>query len=86
MVPPERTSCVEILTDVDVTLHDGLEGAVANARGLLVNAERLEEDLGGARTFVSDGNDIAVSSSYELSISTEEASAVFISWSKSRAR
>ena len=47
-----------------------------NARGLLANAERLEEDLGGARTFVAD--DIAVSNSYELS--TEEASAVFISW------
>ena len=43
-----------------------------NARGLLANAVRLEEALGGARTFV------AVSNSYELS--TDEASAVFISW------
>ena len=38
-----------------------------NARDLLADEERLEEDLGGARTFVADGIDIAVSNSYELS-------------------
>ena len=75
MVPPERRSWRR---SPDVTLHDGLEGTVVNARGLLANAERLKEDLGGARTFVADDIDIAVSNSYELS--TEEASAVFISW------
>jgi hypothetical protein len=33
-----------------------LEGAVVNARGLLADEGRLEEDLGGARTFFTDGN------------------------------
>ena len=35
-----------------------------NARDLLADEERLEEDL-GVRTFVADGNDIAVSHSYD---------------------
>jgi hypothetical protein len=43
---------VEILTML-MSHHDGLEGAVVSARGPLANAERLEEDLGGTRTFVA---------------------------------
>jgi hypothetical protein len=31
-----------------------------NDRGLLADEERLEEDLGGVRTFVADGDNIAV--------------------------
>merc|ERR1711939_578461 len=51
---------VEVLTDVDVALHDGLEGAVVDARGLLADEGRLEEDLGSAEALVTNGDDVAV--------------------------
>merc|ERR1711939_936522 len=51
---------VEILADVDVALHDSLEGAVVDAGGLLANEGRLEEDLRGAEALVADGDDVAV--------------------------
>ena len=51
---------VEVLTDVDVALHDGLEGAVVDSGGLTSDEGRLEEDLGAAEALVSDGDDVTV--------------------------
>merc|ERR1719178_251185 len=56
----EDDVAVEILTDIDVALHDGLEGAVVDAAGLLADEARLEEDLRAAEALVADDDDVSV--------------------------
>ena len=51
---------VKILADVHVALHDGLEGAVVDAGGLLADEGGLEEDLRAAESLVTDDDNIAI--------------------------
>merc|ERR1719262_706822 len=51
---------VQVLPDVHVALHDGVEGGLVDAAGLHSEEGRLEEGLGAAETFVADGDDLAV--------------------------
>merc|ERR1719214_11925 len=51
---------VEVLADVDVALHDGLERAVVDAGRLLADERRLEENLRAAEALVADDDDVAV--------------------------
>merc|ERR1719391_758192 len=51
---------VQVLTDVNVALHDGVEGGLVDAAGLHAQEGRLEEGLGAAETLVADGDDLAV--------------------------
>ena len=49
---------VEIFTDVDVALHDGVEAALVNADDFHTQEGRLEDGLGAAETLVADGDDL----------------------------
>merc|ERR1712028_177800 len=51
---------IEILTDVDIAFHNGLECGVVNAACLLADKARLEEDLRAAEALASDGDDVAI--------------------------
>merc|ERR1719234_787764 len=51
---------VQVLTDVDVTLHDGVVGAFVDSRGLHSDEGWLEESLGIPETLVANGDDLAV--------------------------
>merc|ERR1719452_152077 len=51
---------VQILTDINVALHDGVEGGLVDAAGLHSEEGRLEEGLGATETLVSDGDDLTV--------------------------
>merc|ERR1719362_2628433 len=51
---------VQVLTDVNVALHDGVEGGLVDAAGLHSEEGRLEKGLGATETLVSDGDDLAV--------------------------
>merc|ERR1719391_1980558 len=51
---------VQVLTDVNVALHDGDGGGLVDAAGLRAQEGRLEEGLGAAETLVADGDDLAV--------------------------
>ena len=51
---------VEILADVDIALHDGIEGGRVNATRLEAEDGRLEEGLGSTEALVADGDDLAV--------------------------
>mmetsp|Transcript_13713 Transcript_13713/g.28060 ORF Transcript_13713/g.28060 Transcript_13713/m.28060 type:complete len:392 (+) Transcript_13713:62-1237(+) len=51
---------VQVLADVDIALHDGLEGAVVDAGGLTADEGGLEEHLGAAEPLVSDGDDVSI--------------------------
>merc|ERR1712200_367825 len=51
---------VQVLTDVHVALHDGVEGGLVDAAGLHAQEGGLEEGLGAAETLVADGDDLTV--------------------------
>jgi hypothetical protein len=51
---------VEILTDVNVALHDGVEGGDVDSAGFETEDGRLEESLRCAEALVADGNDLSV--------------------------
>merc|ERR1719145_239088 len=51
---------VQVLTDVNVALHDGVVGGLMDAAGLHTQEGRLEEGLGTAETLVANGDDLAV--------------------------
>merc|ERR1711884_997680 len=51
---------VQVLTDVNVALHDGVEGGLVDAAGLHSKEGRLEESLGATEPLVTDGDDLAV--------------------------
>merc|ERR1719223_2273528 len=51
---------VQVLTDVNVALHDGVEGGLVDAAGLHSEEGRLEEGLRATESLVTDGNDLTV--------------------------
>ena len=51
---------VEVLADVDVTLHDGIEGSFVNAAGFHAQEARREESLRAAEPLTADGDDLPV--------------------------
>mmetsp|Transcript_26371 Transcript_26371/g.57835 ORF Transcript_26371/g.57835 Transcript_26371/m.57835 type:complete len:225 (+) Transcript_26371:289-963(+) len=51
---------VQVLADVDVALHDGLEGGIGDAVHLEAGQVGLEEDLGTAEALVANDDDVAV--------------------------
>merc|ERR1719362_2299618 len=51
---------VQVLPDINVALHDGVEGGLVDAAGLHSEEGRLEKGLGATETLVSDGDDLAV--------------------------
>merc|ERR1719168_392642 len=51
---------VQVLTDVNIALHDGVEGGLVDAAGLHSKEGRLEESLGATESLVTDGDDLTV--------------------------
>merc|ERR1719234_679531 len=51
---------VQVLPDVNVALHDGVEGGLVDAAGLHSQEAGLEEGLGAPEPLVADGDDLAV--------------------------
>merc|ERR1719473_147269 len=51
---------VQVLTDIDVALHDGVVGALVDAALLHAEEGRLEEGLGAAEALVADGDDLTI--------------------------
>ena len=51
---------VQVLTDVDLTLHDGVVGEDVDSLGLHSDQVWLEEDLWAPEPLVSDGDDVAI--------------------------
>lgn len=51
---------IKIASDVDVALHDGLEGAVVDTGSLLADEGRLEEDLRASEALAADNNNVTV--------------------------
>ncbi|GMR50477.1 hypothetical protein PMAYCL1PPCAC_20672, partial [Pristionchus mayeri] len=51
---------VQVLTDVDVALHDGVVGGLVDSGGLHTQERGLEESLGATEALVSDGDDLKI--------------------------
>ena len=51
---------IEILTDVDVALHDGVVAGLVDTGRLHTQEAWLEEGLGASETLVADGDDLSV--------------------------
>ena len=51
---------IEILTDVNITLHDGVVGGLMDAAGFHSKEGRLEESLWATETLIANGDDLAV--------------------------
>ena len=51
---------VQILTDINVALHDGVVGGLVDASRFHAQEGGLEEGLGATESLVTDGDDLAV--------------------------
>ena len=51
---------VQVLTDVNITLHDRVVGGLSQANSFHTQEGRLEESLWATETLVSDGDDLSV--------------------------
>merc|ERR550534_885018 len=51
---------IEVLTDVNIALHDGVVGGLMDAAGFHSKEGRLEESLWAAETLIANGDDLAV--------------------------
>merc|ERR1712168_1664423 len=51
---------IQVLTDVNIALHDGVVGGLMDATGFHSKEGRLEESLRAAETLIADGDDLAV--------------------------
>merc|ERR1719223_1991796 len=51
---------IQVLTDINVALHDGVVSSLVNATGFHTQERRLEQGLRAAETFVADSNDLTV--------------------------
>jgi hypothetical protein len=51
---------VQVLPDINITLHDGVVGGLMDSAGLHSQEGRLEEGLRGTETLVADGDNLAV--------------------------
>merc|ERR1712165_344747 len=51
---------IQVLTDVNIALHDGVVGGLVDATGFHSKEGRLEESLRAAETFIANGDDLAV--------------------------
>merc|ERR1719186_2376906 len=51
---------IKILTDVNITLHDGVVGGLMDATGFHSKEGRLEESLRATETLIANGDDLTV--------------------------
>merc|ERR1712168_1256843 len=51
---------VQVLTDVNIALHDGVVGGLMDATGFHSKEGRLKESLGAAETLIANGDNLAV--------------------------
>merc|ERR1719492_621063 len=51
---------VQVLPDVDITLHDGVVGGLVDTAGLHTQERWLEESLGAPEPLISDGDHLSV--------------------------
>merc|ERR1719154_250475 len=51
---------IQVLTDVNIALHDGVVGGLMDTTGFHSKERRLEESLGAAETLIANGDDLTV--------------------------
>merc|ERR1719481_1394773 len=51
---------IQVLTDINIALHDGVVGGLMDTAGFHSKEGRLEESLGAAETLIANGDNLAV--------------------------
>merc|ERR1711979_68948 len=51
---------IQVLTDINITLHDGVVGGLVDATSFHAKEGRLEESLWATETLIANGDDLAV--------------------------
>ena len=51
---------IQVLTDINVTLHDGVKGSLVDTAGLHSQEGRLEEGLRAPEPLITDGDDLTI--------------------------
>merc|ERR1719295_978949 len=51
---------IEILTDINITLHDGVVGGLMDTTGFHSKEGRLEQSLGAAEALIANGDNLTV--------------------------
>ena len=51
---------VQVLADIDVTLHDRVVGRLVDTSGFHAEEARLEQSFGASESFVADGDDLTI--------------------------
>merc|ERR1712001_19799 len=51
---------VQVLTDVNIALHDGVVGGLMDTAGFHTQERGLEEGLWGTESFIANGDDLAI--------------------------
>lgn len=57
---------VQVLTDINVALHDGVEGGLVDTARFHTDEGWLEQRLWATETLVADGDDLQTSAHYKL--------------------
>jgi len=52
--------CEKVLTNIDITSHDGVKDSLVNTNRLHTQKRRLEESFWSAEPFIADGNNLTV--------------------------
>jgi len=51
---------IQVLTDINITLHDGVEGGLVDTSSLKTNEGGLEEGLRASESLISNGDDLTI--------------------------
>jgi len=51
---------VQVLSDIDIALHDGVVGGLVDTSGLHTEEGRLEQGFGASEPLVGDGDDLTI--------------------------
>merc|ERR1719508_489180 len=51
---------IQVLTDVNITLHDGVVGGLMDATGLHSKEGRLEQSLGATESLIANSDDLTI--------------------------
>merc|ERR1719213_1314003 len=60
VVPPDMTVGIQVLSDVNIALHDGVVGGLVDSASLHSKEGWLEESLGASESLISNGDDLSV--------------------------
>merc|ERR1719450_121961 len=60
VVPPDKTVFVQVLTDVDITFHDGVVSGLVDTCRFHTNEGRLEKGFWASESLIANGDNLTI--------------------------